>query len=136
MTVEGVSGTVSRIRMRATTITDWDNKEIIMPNKKFITDQVTNWTLSDPITRVVIHVSLALGADTKLAERLMLETARVHKLVLAKPAPSVFFTQFAESALNFELRVFVKEPADRMPVLNDIHMALNDAFQKHGIHIP
>ena len=136
VTVEGVSGTVSRIRMRATTITDWDNKEIIVPNKKFITDQVTNWTLSDPITRVVINVSLALGADTKLAEKLMLETARAHKLVLPKPAPVVFFTQFAASALNFELRVFVKEPADRMPVLNDIHTALNDAFQKNGIHIP
>ena len=136
VTVEGLSGTVSRIRMRATTITDWDNKEIIMPNKKFITDQVINWTLSDPITRVVINVSLALGADTELAKQLMLEIARAHKLVLAKPAPTVFFTQFAESALNFELRVFVKEPADRMPVLNDIHMALNDAFQKRGIHIP
>ena len=136
VTVDGQSGTVSRIRMRATTITDWDNKEIIVPNKKFITDRVTNWTLTSPITRVVINVSLALGADTKLAERLMLEIACAHKLVLAKPVPTVFFTQFAESALNFELRVFVKEPADRMPVLNDLHMALNEIFQKHGIRIP
>ena len=136
VTVEGVSGTVSRIRMRATTITDWDNKEIIVPNKKFITDRVTNWTLSDAITRVVINLSLALDADTQLAERLILEAARSHKLVLAKPVPTVFFTQFVESALNFELRVFVKEPADRMPVLNDLHMALNDAFRKNGIHIP
>ena len=136
VTVDGQSGTVSRIRMRATTITDWDNKEIIVPNKKFITDRVTNWTLTSPITRVVINVSLALGADTKLAERLMLEIACAHKLVLAKPVPTVFFTQFAESALNFELRVFVKEPADRMPVLNDLNMALNEAFQKNGIQIP
>jgi potassium-dependent mechanosensitive channel len=136
VTVEGMSGTVSRIRMRATTITDGDNKEIIVPNKKFITDQVTNWTLSDPITRVVIQVALTAGADAKLAEQLMLETARAHRLVLPKPAPSVFFTQFGESALNFELRVFVKQPADRMPVINDLHLALTDAFRKNGLQIP
>ena len=66
----------------------------------------------------------------------MIEAARAHKQVLAKPAPSVFFTQFGESSLIFELRVFVKRPADRTPVVNDLLMTVNDTFQKNGIHIP
>ena len=53
VTVGNLTGTVSKVRIRATTITDWDRKEIIVPNKAFITDQVINWTLSDPITRIV-----------------------------------------------------------------------------------
>jgi potassium-dependent mechanosensitive channel len=136
VTVDDLSGTVARIRMRATTITDWDNKEIIVPNKTFITQRLVNWTLSDPMTRLVIKIGIAYGSDTALAERLMLEIANAHPLVVKEPAPTVFFLSFGDSALNFELRVFVKQPANRNPVINDIHMALDQTFRKHNIEIP
>lgn len=135
VTVDGLSGTVARIRMRATTITDWDNKEIIMPNKTFITGRVINWTLSDSITRLVIKVGVAPGSDTRLTEKLLLETAQAHPHVLKDPAPTVFFTDFGAS-LSFELRLFVKEPAQQMPVTNDLHLALEQAFRKNGISVP
>jgi potassium efflux system protein len=63
VTVGNVSGTVSRIRIRATTITDWDHKELIVPNKHFITEQILNWTLSDAIIRVIFPVSVCRGAE-------------------------------------------------------------------------
>ena len=63
VTVGGVSGNVARIRIRATTITDFDRKELIVPNKTFITEQFVNWTLSDQVLRVVVKVGIAYGVD-------------------------------------------------------------------------
>ena len=74
VTVGQLSGTVSQVRIRATTITDWDRKEIIVPNKSFITEQVVNWTLTDPITRIVVNVGISYGSDVELARKVMLET--------------------------------------------------------------
>ena len=67
VTVGDTTGTVTRIRIRATTITDWDRKELIVPNKEFITSRLVNWTLSDTILRVVLKVGIAYGGDTDLA---------------------------------------------------------------------
>jgi len=69
VTVGSVSGTVTRIQIRATTITDWDRKELIVPNKTFITDQLVNWTLNDPVLRVVVPVGIAYGSGPELGGR-------------------------------------------------------------------
>ena len=74
VTIDDITGVVSRIRMRATTITDGDRKELIIPNKEFITGRVLNWTLTDPVNRVVIRVGIAYGSDTQRAARDSLET--------------------------------------------------------------
>ncbi|HEB96299.1 MAG TPA: mechanosensitive ion channel [Sedimenticola thiotaurini] len=136
VTIGEVSGTVSRMRMRATTITDWDNKELIIPNKAFVTDPLINWTLSDPITRIVIPVGIAYGSDTALAHRVMMDVVRSHPDVMEEPRPTVFFTAFGDSALEFEVRVFVSERLKRMPLTHDIHMALDRALAEAGIEIP
>ncbi len=136
VTIGDLSGTVSRIRMRATTITDWDNKEIIVPNKMFITDRLINWTLSDPITRVIIPVGIAYGSDTNLAYRVICETAEQNPIILKEPQYQVFFLGFGESSLNFELRVFVKDLCDRLRVQHELHMAINKAFADNDIEIP
>jgi potassium efflux system protein len=136
VSVGNITGTVSRIRLRATTITDWDNKEIVVPNKTFITSQLTNWTLSDPIVRVVIQIGIAHGSDTKLAHRLMLETVQAESMVLEEPRPSVFFMGVGESSLDFDVRVYVKNMDDYMPVTHRFNMAVVDVLSENGVVIP
>ena len=65
VTVDGIDGVVSRIQIRATTITNWDRKEFVVPNKQFVTGTVLNWTLSNPMNRIVIVVGVAYGSDTE-----------------------------------------------------------------------
>jgi len=136
VTIGDISGTVSRIRIRATTITDWDNKELVVPNKTFITDPLINWTLTDPITRIVIKVGIAYGSDTELAHRIMTEVVQNHPDVLDEPRPTVFFTGFGDSSLDFNIRVFVSDHLKRMPLTHDLHMALNKALAEANIEIP
>ncbi len=136
VTVEGVSGTVTRIRIRATTITDWDNKEVVVPNKTFITNQLTNWTLSDPITRLTFTVAIAYGSDTRLAQQIMLNLAKSNPLVLDDPEPSVYFMGFGDSSLDFTVRVFVKDYTDLWPVSHALHVEIDDALREVGIEIP
>ncbi len=76
VTVNDVTGNVSKMQMRATTITDFDRRELIVPNKKFITDNVINWTLSDPISRVVLPVGVAYGTNIKKVENILLRIAQ------------------------------------------------------------
>ena len=136
VTVGQLTGTVSRIQIRATTITDWDRKEIIVPNKAFITEQVVNWTLSDPITRIVIPVGISYGSDVELAHRIMQDTLVSLPLVLDEPPPKVYFTGFGESSLDFKLYVFSPQLADRLPMIHAVHEAVLKALQQNGITIP
>jgi potassium efflux system protein len=135
VTVGDVTGTVARIRMRATTITDWDRKELVIPNKTFITERVINWTLSDPVLRVIIPVGVSYGSDVKLVEKTLLKIARAHKFVLKDPAPFVLFTSFADSTLNFELRVYIPHIEHLVAVKHDLHMNITKAFRDEHIEI-
>ncbi len=136
VTVGELTGTVSRVRIRATTITDWDRKEIIVPNKSFITEQVINWTLSDPITRIVILVGVSYGSDVKLAHRVMEETLLAMPIVLDDPPPKVYFVGFGENSLDFRLNVYSRELADRLPLTHAVHEEILGALRKNGIEIP
>jgi len=136
VTVDGNDGKVMRIQMRATTIVDWDKKEVIVPNKTFITNKLVNWSLTETITRVVIPIGVAYGTDVEVAHQLILDTVRSAPLVLEDPEPSVFFVEFGDSSLNFTARAFVGELGHRMPATHDIHMRILAAFRKEGIEIP
>jgi potassium efflux system protein len=137
VTVGTISGVVSRIRMRATTITDWSRKELIVPNKSFITGELINWSLSDPILRLDFPVGIAYGSNTALAHRVMLEACTAHPQVLPQPEPTVFFTAFGDNALNFEVRVFVSESNNtaRTRIIHDLHLAIDQACRLHNINI-
>ncbi len=136
VTLDQLSGTVSRINIRATTITDWDRKEIIVPNNTFITSSLINWARSDPITRVVIPVGVGYDSDPARVHAVLLAVATGHPLVLREPAPAVLFLKFGESALEFELRVFVRDLANRLPVTHDLHNGILRALRENGIEIP
>ncbi len=136
VTIGTVTGKVSRIQMRATTLIDWDQKEHVVPNKTFITSQLVNWTLTDTITRVEIIVGIAYGSDIELAHKVMLDTVISTPLVLAEPAPSVLISGFGENALTFSIRIFVSELAHRLPVSHDLYMRLEKVLREHKIEIP
>jgi potassium efflux system protein len=136
VTVGTLSGTVSKVRIRATTITDWDRKEIIVPNKAFITEQVVNWTLADPITRVVIPVGISYGSDVDLAIKVMEDTLVSLPLVSDEPPPHVYFMGFGDSSLDFKLYVYSRQLADRFPLMHAVHEAILKALREHDIQIP
>ena len=135
VTLGSISGTVNRIQIRATTIMDWDRKELVVPNKEFITGQLINWSLSDTITRVVIPVGVAYGSNTQLVLDTLLETASKHEDVMREPEPQALFLGFGESALNFELRVFCETLDARLRITHGLHMAIDAAFRGAGIDI-
>ncbi|MEM8875203.1 MAG: mechanosensitive ion channel domain-containing protein [Planctomycetota bacterium] len=136
VTVGDVSGTVSRLQIRATTITDWDNKEVLVPNKNFITDQVINWTLSSPVTRLLIPVGVAYGSDVAKAHAAISGAVTGVPAVLDEPAPSVLFIGFGDSSLDFEVRAFVSDLSKRLPTLHELHIAIDAALRSEGIEIP
>jgi potassium efflux system protein len=135
ITIGNVEGTVTRIRTRATTIVDADNREVIVPNKSFITDRLINWTLSDSITRVAIKVGIAYRNDPREAQRLLLEIAAAHPQVLADPAPACWMSGFGDSSQDFDLRVSVAEIAQRNPVRTDLQMRIAEVFRERDIEI-
>jgi potassium efflux system protein len=135
VTIGDVSGAVSRIRIRATTIIDWDRKELIVPNKEFITGRLINWSLSDNIIRIKIPLGIAYGSDTNLAEELMLKAAKANPLVLPSPEPQAVFLGFGDSSLNFELRVFINGIEDWIPMLHKLNRTVDDEFRKAKVTI-
>ncbi len=135
VTVDDVTGVVSRIRIRATSITNWDRKEYVVPNKEFITGRLLNWTLSDKVNRVVVEVGLAYGADTDLARELLLKAANEHPMVLKDPAAIASFEGFGDNSLNVILRAFLPTLDNRLQVITDLHTAINRSFRDAGLEI-
>ncbi|GAB4352696.1 MAG: mechanosensitive channel MscK [Immundisolibacter sp.] len=136
VTVGDISGSVARIRIRATTITDFERKELIVPNKTFITGQFVNWTLSDQISRVTVKVGVAYGSDTQRVCEILADVAEANQRVARDPAPQVWFMAFGESSLDFELRVYVRQLEDRLPATHELHMAIDQALRAAGVEIP
>ncbi|MEH6576033.1 MAG: mechanosensitive ion channel domain-containing protein [Amphritea sp.] len=135
VTIGGVTGIVSRIQIRATTITDWDRKEVIIPNKTFITDQLINWSLTDAITRIIIRVGVAYGSDTNLARQLLLQAAAENSHVLKEPEPTALFLTFGNSTLDFELRAHVSEMEERTLTIHELNSRIDQLFRQHNIEI-
>lgn len=135
VTVDEVTGVISRIHMRATTITNWDRKEFIVPNKDFITGRLLNWTLSDQVNRVVINVGVAYGSDTRLAHEILLRLAREHPHVLDDPPPVAGLEEFGASSLNFVLRCYLSALEHRLTVIHDLHVGIDRALREAGIEI-
>lgn len=133
VTVGTLTGTVSRIRIRATTVTDWDNKEVVIPNKTFITETVINWTLTDDITRLIVKVHLALDTDTDLAERLIMDVIEKEPVALETPAPSVFFVGYDDSAILYEARVFYHDLYNLLPLQHALYKGIHTAFASNEV---
>ena len=135
VTVNGTTGTVTQMQLRATTIRDLDLRELIVPNKKFITEDVMNWTLSDQISRMILNVGVAYKSDTELVQSTLLAAARKHPLVVRYPQPEVVFREFGDSTLNFELRVMIPRRDLYAKLQHELNMSINRMFRENGIEI-
>ena len=135
VTINGVTGTVAKIRIRAITMIDPDRKEVIVPNKSFVTGQVINWALSNTVTRLVVSVGVAYGSDLDLVKRLLLQAAHEQPSVLKDPEPRALFLTFGASTLDHELRVYVGQISERNDTLDALNRRVNELFAENNIDI-
>lgn len=134
--VSGVLGTVQSVNARSTTVDTQDHIAIIVPNSNFVSQNVTNWSYRDTRTRIHVRVHVALKSDPRKVEATLLEVARAHQAVLSDPEPRVQFLSFGESALQFDLLVWIDEPPQQFFVRSDLNFAISDLFKERGIEIP
>ncbi|MFP2467017.1 miniconductance mechanosensitive channel MscM [Pseudescherichia vulneris] len=136
VTIRDLTGSVTKINTRATTISDWDRKEIIVPNKAFITEQFINWSLSDSVTRVVLTVPAPSDANSEEVTQILMTAAERCSLVIDTPAPEVFLVDLQQGIQIFELRIYAAEMGHRMPLRHEIHQLILAGFREHGIDMP
>ena len=136
VTIRDLTGSITRINTRATTISDWDRKEIIVPNKAFITEQFINWSLSDSITRVVLNIPAPADANSEDVTQILLTAAHRCSLVIETPAPEVFLVDLQQGIQVFELRIYAAEMGHRMPLRHELHQLILAGFHQHGIDMP
>lgn len=134
--VNGILGKVGRIQIRATTIVDMDHKELIIPNKEFITGQVINYTLSDTVIRLTVTVGVEYGADYDLARDILLRLAGDHPIILDDPAPIAALAEFKDSSVEFLLFVHLPDLNNFLGVRHDLIAGIEREFRKAGIKIP
>lgn len=137
VTLRNLTGTIARIRTRATEIVDFDNKEIIVPNKAFITEQFINWSLSDPITRIVMTIPVEQDADTKLVEELLIKAAQECDMVVDTPVPPEAYLINMENGIQqFNLRVHTNSVRYLMPLRHEVHQNILKNFRAAGLRMP
>lgn len=133
--VNGVWGEVTRINVRSTVVKTYDNAALIIPNSDFISSQVTNWSFKDMRIRRIIKVRAAYGSDIEKVRRILLEIPDRVPNVLKYPRPVVLFTDFGESSLDFQLRVWT-DIDNMLTVDTDIRFEIDRRFRENGITIP
>ncbi len=126
---------IRRIGLRATTVQTFDQADVIVPNADLISNQVTNWTLSNRQVRLIIPVGVAYGSDVPLVIETLKTCAGGHSKVSKTRPSQVLFLGFGESSLDFELRVWVLDADDRLPVKSDLHQEIDRRFREAGIVI-
>jgi potassium-dependent mechanosensitive channel len=134
--IGGEWGTIRKIGLRSTRVETFDRSEMIVPNGDLVSEKVTNWTLSNPIARLAIPVGVAYGSPVGKVMQILRESAPVHPAVLDDPAPQALFMGFGDNALDFELRVWVRDLRHRMEVKSLVLEELDRRFRDEEIEIP
>jgi potassium-dependent mechanosensitive channel len=134
--VGDLQGEVRRIGIRASTVRTWQGSDIIVPNAQFITEKVTNWTLSDLLMRIDLPVGVSYGTDPSEVIRMLEQVARAHPEVLADPAPRAFFMGFGDSSLNFEVRAWTDHYLERQKIRSELAIGVYDAARAAGMSFP
>lgn len=138
--VGATEGYVKSINIRSTQIQTFDRADVIVPNSELISQQVTNWMLTDQFGRVVVPVGVSYDSDPDQVREILLEVANAHPLVVkghpVLSAPRVLFRQFGSSSLDFELRCFINQIDERLGTISDLNFEIFRAFRREGIEIP
>ena len=135
ITIGSITGTVNRIRIRATHITDGDRKAVIVPNQILLTSQVINWTLTDTITRIVLTYSVNRGSDLALVRKLLMQATQENARVLRDPAPTVQLTVYGATTLDHELKIYVRDLGDRGPATDELNRRIDQLFRENNINV-
>ncbi|MDY6898340.1 MAG: mechanosensitive ion channel [Cyanobacteriota bacterium] len=134
--VDDLKGIVEKISIRSTVVRTLDNIFVIVPNQKFIENNIINWSYRDKKCRVHVPVGVAYGTDTTLVTEALLAAARRHPRILEQPTPKVWFNEFGDSSLNFELLVWVDEPPSIPQFKSDLNFSIENELNLRDINIP
>jgi potassium-dependent mechanosensitive channel len=134
--MDGEWGTIKKIGLRSTVVVTFAQAELIVPNGDLVSQKVTNWTLTNPTTRLALQVGVAYGSNVGRVLEILAEAERAHPSVVDEPAPVALFIGFGDSSLDFELRVWVREVAARMPVRSAVLAEIDRRFREAGVEIP
>jgi len=127
---------IKKIGLRSTIVRTFDQADVIIPNADLISNQVTNWTLSNRIARLHIPVGVAYGSDIHLVMETLMACARGNSNVAETPDPKALFLNFGESSLDFELVVWVSDAEYRLTTRSELHQEIDRRFRENGIVIP
>jgi len=138
--VGDTQGYVRKISIRSTQIETFDRADVIVPNSDLISSKVSNWMLRDAWGRISVPVGVAYGSDVRKVIGILVSVANAHEGVLKDqpgvPAPKALFMRFGDSALDFELRCFIRQIDKMFDVKSDLNIAIDEAFREAGITIP
>lgn len=135
--VAGTQGIVEDIGSRSTTIKTWDGLDVVLPNRYFLENSVTNWTGTDLKKREILKVSVGYDSDTRDVEKILLDVVGGHSQVLKSPAPFVIFKDFGNDGLEFEIYYwFELRKGSGAKISSDMRHHIAAVFKREGIDIP
>ncbi|WP_414563067.1 MULTISPECIES: mechanosensitive ion channel family protein [unclassified Anabaena] len=134
--VGDIEGSVERIGGRSTILRTVDQISIIVPNSRFLEDQVINWSYKNPVSRLRIPVTVAYGSDISAVKSALQGATKGQTGVLSVPPPTIFFTGFGESALNFVLLVWTAQPSQQYLIKSNLYFRIEELFRQYNIKIP
>lgn len=134
--LEGKVGRVEEIKLRTTRATTADNRVLVIPNHLYLTNSLYNWTQNGNTTRENVAIGVAYGSDVQLVKKLLLEVANNHKDVLEFPEPTVLFTDFGESSLDFKLVFTVNDSFNARFPKSEIRFEIDRLFRENNVTIP
>jgi potassium efflux system protein len=129
-------GKIRRIGIRASTVRTWQGADIIVPNAQLVTENVTNWTLSDQLRRIDLPVGVSYSAAPQEVIKIMEATALANPRVLRYPAPQALMMGYGDSSINYEIRAWTSEFDNWPAVRSELAVALYDAVHAAGMIFP
>ena len=134
--IDGKVGRVVEIKLRTTRAVTIDNKVLVIPNHKYLTSILHNWTENGILTRENVSVGVAYGTDVEKVKVLLIEAANSNTSILGKPEPIVLFTDFGESSLDFKIIFTINNSFEAILIKSEIRFKINELFKENDITIP
>ena len=129
-------GVVEEVRTRSIVLKTLDRISIIVPNSRFLSEEVINWNHRRSVTRIHLPVGVAYSSDVAKVKAALLQAAEEHLEVLRNPPSQVFFTGFGDSSLDFELLIWTSDPSRQAPLKSDLYFRIEEIFREQQIDIP